>query len=95
MTTELINKAKDTKSECICWTYGRTRILDHTSATCNLPNTGNQVGATFGNQMGVIEKWWEEDKAHEQYGAARNTVVEEINYNDHLSLIQTLPTSIT
>ena len=45
--------------------------------------------------MGGNEKWCDEDKAHEQDGGARNTVVDKISYNHHLSLIQTLPTSIT
>ena len=61
--TALDQKTKDAKSKCYCWTNGRTRILDHTSATCNFPNTGHQVGATFGKNMGGSEKWCEEDKA--------------------------------
>ena len=45
--------------------------------------------------MGGSKKWCEEDKAREYDGGARNTVVEKINYNHHLSLIQTVPTSST
>ena len=44
--------------------------------------------------MGGIKKWIKEDKAHEYYGGMRYTVKEKINYNHHLILIQTLPTSI-
>ena len=42
-----------------------TRTLEHTSATCNFPRTGNQVGATFGDKMGGIKKWCEEEKVSE------------------------------
>ena len=45
--------------------------------------------------MGGSEKWCEEDKAQKYDGGARKTVVEKINYNHHLSLIQTLTNSIT
>ena len=31
--TTLDQKTKDAKSKCYCWTHGRTRRLDHTSAT--------------------------------------------------------------
>ena len=41
------------------------------------------------------QNWCEEEKYHEQDREARNTVVKKINYNRHLSLIQTLPTSST
>ena len=81
--------------KCYCWTQWRTCRLDHTSATYNFPNIGHQVGATFGDKMGGSKKWCEEDKTREYDGGARNTVVEKINYNHHLSLIQTLPTSST
>ena len=93
--TVLDQKTKDDKSKCYCWTHGRTRRLDHTSATCNFPNTGHQVGATIGDKMGGSEKWCEEEKDREYYGEARNTVLEKINYNHHLILIQILPTSST
>ena len=63
--TALDQKTKDTKSKCYCWNHGRTRRLDYTSATCNFPNTGHQLGATFGNKMGGSKKWYEEDKARE------------------------------
>ena len=65
MGTKIDQKTKDAKSKCYFWTHGRTRRLDHTSATCNFPKTGHQVGATFGNKMGVSEKWCEKDKARE------------------------------
>ena len=61
--TTLYQKTKDAKLKCYCWTHGRTHRLDHTSATCNFPKTGHQVGATFGDNMGGSEKWCEEDKA--------------------------------
>ena len=51
--TALDKKAKDAKSKCYCWTHGRTLRLDHASKTCNLPNTGHQVGSTFGEKMGA------------------------------------------
>ena len=63
--TTLDQKTKDAKSKCYYWTHGRTHRLDHTSTTCNFPNTGHQLGATFGNKMGGSEKWCEEDKARE------------------------------
>ena len=91
----LDQKTKDAKSKCYCWTHGRTRRLDHTSATYNFPKTGHHVGATFGGNMGSSEKWFQEDKAYEQDGGARKTVVEKMNYNQNLSLIQTLPASST
>ena len=50
--TALDKKTKDAKSKCYFWTHGRTRRLDHTSATCNFPKTGHQVEATFVNKMG-------------------------------------------
>ena len=63
--TTVDKKTKDAKLKCYFWTHGRTRRLDHTSATCNLPKTGHQVGATFGENMGGSKKWYEEDKACE------------------------------
>ena len=57
--TALYQKTKDAKSKCYGWTHRRTRRLDHTSATCNFPKTGHQVGATFGDKMGGSEKWYE------------------------------------
>ena len=63
--TALDQKTKDAKSKCYCWTHGRTRRMDHTSATCNFPKIGHQVGATFGEKMGGSEKWCEEDNARE------------------------------
>ena len=50
--TTLDQKTKDSKSKCYFWTHGRTRRLDHTSATYNFPKTGHQVEATFVNKMG-------------------------------------------
>ena len=58
-------KNKDDKSKCYFWTHGRTLRLEHTSATCNFPKIGHQVGATFGYKMGGSEKLCEEDKARE------------------------------
>ena len=81
--------------ECYFYTHGKTCRFDHTSATCNFPKTGHQVGSTLGNNTGGSEKWCKEDKANEYDGGAINTVVEKMNYNHHLSLIQTLPNSIT
>ena len=63
--TALYQKTKDDKSKCYYWTHGRTRRLDHTSANCNFPKTGHQVGSNFGYKMGGSEKWCEEDKARE------------------------------
>ena len=60
----LDQKTKDANSKCYCWTHGRTRRLDHDSATYNFLNTGHQVGATFGHKMGGSEKCCKEDKAH-------------------------------
>ena len=31
--TTIDQKTKDAKSKCYCWTHGRTRRLEHTSAT--------------------------------------------------------------
>ena len=93
--TTLYQKTKNSKLKCYWLTHGRTRRLYHTSATYNFPKTVHQLGATFGDKMGGIEKWYEEDKAREYDGGARNTLVEKINYNHHLSLIQTLPTIST
>ena len=93
--TTLDQKTKGAKPKFYCWTHGRTRRLDHTSATFNFPKTGQQVGTAFGFKIGGREKWFEEDKAREYDGGARNTVVEKVNYKNHLSLIQTLPTSST
>ena len=64
-STALDKKTKDAKSKCYYWNHGRTHRLDHTSATCNFPKTGHQVGAKFGDKMGGSEKWYEEDKARE------------------------------
>ena len=89
-STVLDKKTKETKWKSYCWTHGKTCSLDHTIATYRFPKTGHQVGATLGNKMGGSEKF-KEDKSHEQDGGARNTVVEKINYNHHLSLIQKLP----
>ena len=61
--TALDKKIKDDKLKCYCWTHRRTRRMDHTSATCNLPKTGHQVGATFGYKIGGSEKWFKEEKA--------------------------------
>ena len=63
--TALYQKTKDAKSKCYCCTHGRTRRLDHSSATCNFPKTIHQVGATFGDKMGGRDKWCKEDKACE------------------------------
>ena len=93
--TALDKKTKDAKLKCYWWTHGRTRWLDHTSATCNFTNTGHQVGATFGKNMGGSGKWCKEDKSHKYYGGERNTAVDKINYNHHVSLIQTIPTIST
>ena len=41
--TSLYKKTKEAKSKCYFWTHGRTRRLDNTSTTCNLPKTGHQV----------------------------------------------------
>ena len=62
--TAIYEKTKDNKSKCYCWTHGRTLGLDHTSATCNLPKTVNQLGETFGKKMRGSKKWCKEDKAH-------------------------------
>ena len=43
--------------------------------------------------MGESKNWCEEDKAHEYDLGARNTLVDTIDYNHHISLIQTLPNS--
>ena len=61
----LDQKTKNAKLKCYCWTHGKTYILEHTSATCNLPNTGHHVGAEFGDNMRGSEKWCKEDKDHE------------------------------
>ena len=50
---ELYPKTKDAELKCYCWTHGRTRRLEHTSTICNLPKTGYQVGATFGDKKGL------------------------------------------
>ena len=62
--TAIDKNIKDDKSNCYCWTHGRTRRLEHISATCNLPNTGHQLGATFEDKMEGSEKWFEEEKSH-------------------------------
>ena len=62
--TALDQITKDAKSNCYCWTHGRTRRMDHTSATCNFPNTGHQVWSTFGDNMGGSKNCCEEDKSH-------------------------------
>ena len=62
--TAIDKNKKEAKSKYYCCTRGRTRRLDHTSATLNFPKTGHQVVATFENKMGVNEKGCEEDKAH-------------------------------
>ena len=63
--TALDQKTKDAKLKRYLWTHERTRRLEHTSATCNFPKIGHQVGATFGNKIGGSDKWCEEDKARE------------------------------
>ena len=96
-TTErpvLDKNTKEDKSKCYLWTHGGTRILDHTSANYQFPKSGYQVGSTLGGNMGGSDKF-NKKKAHELDGGARNTVVDKINYNHHISLIRTLPTSST
>ena len=63
--TALDKKKKEAKLKCYFCTYGRNRILDHTSATYNFPKTGHQLGATFGNNVGGSDNWFKEDKSHE------------------------------
>ena len=63
--TALDQKTKDAILKCYCWTHRRTQRLEHTSATCNLPKTGHQVGATFGDKMEGSEKWCEDDKSRD------------------------------
>ena len=93
--TALDKKTKDAISKFYCWNHWRTRRLDYTNATYEYPKIGHQVGVTFGNNMGRSKKRCEEYKAHKYYGGKRKTVVEKINYNHHLSLIQTFPNSST
>ena len=51
----LDQKTKDAKLKCYYVTHGITHRMDHTSSTCNFPNTGHQLGATFWYKMGGSE----------------------------------------
>ena len=43
-----------------CWTYGRTRNIEHTNPTHNRKKEGHQVGATLENKMGGRVKYCKE-----------------------------------
>jgi uncharacterized protein YaaN involved in tellurite resistance len=50
---------KKTNNDSYCWSHGYQVAKLHTSATCNMKNSGHQDAATKGNTMGEVQ--WGKD----------------------------------
>jgi predicted RNase H-like nuclease (RuvC/YqgF family) len=50
---------KATNNDSYCWSHGYQVAKSHTSATCNMKNSGHQDAATKGNTMGGVQ-WGKE-----------------------------------
>ena len=53
------NKAKETKYKWYCWTHGRTRRIEHTSATCIYPKNRTPIRSNLlehdGSKLEVVQ----------------------------------------
>jgi predicted RNase H-like nuclease (RuvC/YqgF family) len=51
--------ARTTNNDIYCWSHGNQVAKSHTSATCNMKNTGHQDAAIKSNTMGGVQ-WGKE-----------------------------------